>query len=515
MSNLNKAERDKRPNADFGDPKNRLYPIVDQDDVDSAAHLIGKADDPEVVKRRIIAIAKRKGLKIPDAWKEDKKADMAAFEAAGEARVEGEIVLRTGKYFEIGQDFTDRDGKVFGLKTPDEADAALDRFAPAALNLHHEDSVFDALGIELGQVTRLWRDGNDIMAEYAIPKWLHDGTQGKPIPMSSEWDLETVTPLGAAMVIEPAVSDAVMMAAFSSGRVSPDTVARFAGTRHNTPEGQTVIQNLHDVAARAGAICDRTNAAKMAAQHEATVFQKVHDMCAEHGAKCSSGDAPLWARTMYSRDKTAPGAKGEKTMSDKKPSFLDALAALFHKAGVSETDLQPLRDAEIPASPDVAQFTRERDAMRAELSALRSERIEEQAAAFAKAAIDNARAMPYERETLIAQFTQAAEDDAAAPKKVKFSKIGADGKMSEQEGSRVEAFMAAVAARAPHGYTQEMLGGDRQLGPEDFNVLFSRGSDRETEEEKKKRLQREADEELSKTDAGRKALALREKNGAH
>ncbi len=68
QANLNTAERDALPASDFGDEKNRLFPITDQDDVDSAAHLIGKAKNPSAVKARIIKIAKRKGLSIPDAW---------------------------------------------------------------------------------------------------------------------------------------------------------------------------------------------------------------------------------------------------------------------------------------------------------------------------------------------------------------------------------------------------------------------------------------------------------------
>jgi hypothetical protein len=74
MSQLNTAQRAKLPTSAFGDPQRRLYPIVDQDDVDSAAHLIGKAKDPEAVKRRIIMIARKKGLRIPDAWQEDSKS---------------------------------------------------------------------------------------------------------------------------------------------------------------------------------------------------------------------------------------------------------------------------------------------------------------------------------------------------------------------------------------------------------------------------------------------------------
>lgn len=63
-------KRDDLKDEDFGDPKARKFPIMIAADVTDAASLIGKADDPEAVKQRIIAIAKRKGFDIPDAWKE-------------------------------------------------------------------------------------------------------------------------------------------------------------------------------------------------------------------------------------------------------------------------------------------------------------------------------------------------------------------------------------------------------------------------------------------------------------
>jgi hypothetical protein len=69
MSTLNAAQRARLPLSDFGDPARRLFPIVDASDVSDAAHLIGKAHNPAAVKARIIAIAKRKGFGIPDAWK--------------------------------------------------------------------------------------------------------------------------------------------------------------------------------------------------------------------------------------------------------------------------------------------------------------------------------------------------------------------------------------------------------------------------------------------------------------
>src|SRR6185312_5604975 len=63
-------KRKELPVKDFGWPEKRKYPIDTQEDVDSAAKLIGKApeDMRERIKTKIIAIAKRKGLTVPDAW---------------------------------------------------------------------------------------------------------------------------------------------------------------------------------------------------------------------------------------------------------------------------------------------------------------------------------------------------------------------------------------------------------------------------------------------------------------
>lgn len=62
-------EREDIPDEDYAGP-DKSFPIVDQASVDAAARLHGHADDPEGVKAKVIAIAKRKGLKVPDAWQE-------------------------------------------------------------------------------------------------------------------------------------------------------------------------------------------------------------------------------------------------------------------------------------------------------------------------------------------------------------------------------------------------------------------------------------------------------------
>lgn len=73
-------ERDSYDADDFAGP-DRSFPITTQAQLDAAAHLIGHAADPAAVKAKAIAIAKRKGFKLPDAWQEkddDKERSMGA-----------------------------------------------------------------------------------------------------------------------------------------------------------------------------------------------------------------------------------------------------------------------------------------------------------------------------------------------------------------------------------------------------------------------------------------------------
>ena len=132
------------------------------------------------------------------------------FDAIAPADAEGDFVLRRGKYFELG-DYPDKE---FSLNET-EADVALNGFTRMPINLEHTPTLFDG---KLGWVRRLWREGRDLIAEYAIPAWLHRVTGGEPIRISSEWDRTTKRPIGAALVLSPRIEDAVMMAASGGKR---------------------------------------------------------------------------------------------------------------------------------------------------------------------------------------------------------------------------------------------------------------------------------------------------------
>lgn len=88
MSQLTAKQRAALPASAFAGP-GRTYPILDDDDVRSAALLLGKAKNPEAVKRRVIMIARAKGLTLPKAWEADAKAGEAKLKQALKSAVDG------------------------------------------------------------------------------------------------------------------------------------------------------------------------------------------------------------------------------------------------------------------------------------------------------------------------------------------------------------------------------------------------------------------------------------------
>lgn len=73
---LSKEKRDELPLKVFGHPTKRLFPILSENDVMSAARLLGRAklteSERESVKKRIINIALREGYALPDTWQAER-----------------------------------------------------------------------------------------------------------------------------------------------------------------------------------------------------------------------------------------------------------------------------------------------------------------------------------------------------------------------------------------------------------------------------------------------------------
>jgi hypothetical protein len=96
--------------SDFAGP-DRTFPIMTAQDVKDAARLVGHAANPAAVKRKIIAIAKRKGFPLPDAWEKTTKA-LRVVEHGGNTTLGNatlpEAYAHAMKYGEVSQQWLDK-----------------------------------------------------------------------------------------------------------------------------------------------------------------------------------------------------------------------------------------------------------------------------------------------------------------------------------------------------------------------------------------------------------------------
>lgn len=76
--------------------------------------------------------------------------------------------------------------------------------------------------------------------------------------------------------------------------------------RHNTPAGQSALQQVHDLVARYGAICKKpanlSAGAEFISKHESSKLQSVHDLATEGGAQCNSPGSYFSAPTLTPSD---------------------------------------------------------------------------------------------------------------------------------------------------------------------------------------------------------------------
>jgi hypothetical protein len=170
----------------------------------------------------------------------------------------GDMVLRSGKFFEVDTTFTDMNGVEFSV-SEGEFDAIAPDFKPSHITVNHQASPLDGF---IGSIQRLWRDGKDIMAEFNFPKYLHEKMGGSPIKISSEWDVQRKMPTGVSLVMNPAVQDAVMMAAFSAKLDSvtkiDDVSTKASGTPDRRAQQMSPYDRIKALFGLAGVPADKT-----------------------------------------------------------------------------------------------------------------------------------------------------------------------------------------------------------------------------------------------------------------
>lgn len=214
-------------------------------------------------------------------------------------------VIRTGKIFEAGV-WPDKN---FALSEA-EMDSAIEKFSPINLNDDHDPfSIFNGF---LGSLQEIWRVGKDLFGRIVIPEWLDKIIRpGEPLKVSTEWNSDKEL-VGLAVTGFPRIEDAAMFAAFTN----------HVFARQDTPHGKGALQYIHDMAARAGALCFQQKT-EMTSTHERTAFQRIHDMAVEHGATCLEASD----HSYYSNAKPAEAGRREKQM-------LHAFTAAFAGKGL-------------------------------------------------------------------------------------------------------------------------------------------------------------------------------------
>ena len=162
--------------ADFGDPEKRAFPVLSQHDLENAARLLGHASNPDAVKKRLIAIAKRKGLNLPVAWQEDEaKKPKEAATPMSTSTFKPKSRLARVKVYWLEDDAISLNGR----KYPREAVNRLIQSAqvhlsdpdspPLTCYLSHDEADRDATLALAGKVTDVGRENTKAYAWLDIP----------------------------------------------------------------------------------------------------------------------------------------------------------------------------------------------------------------------------------------------------------------------------------------------------------------------------------------------------------
>jgi hypothetical protein len=445
------------------------------------------ASDLAAVKRKVRAAWKRQNPGKADADMPEGIRMSASFAVEDP---DTHMVHHWGKLFEVGS-WPD---KGFSLDA-DEMAAAVAAFQPVPIDIEHRPSKLDGKLGYLEQV-ELTDDGQELYGMWAMPAWLDQALGDEERTVSTHWDPPTKRLIGLALVRNPRIEDAVLMAAFSNAAVAdlPAPPATFSDLstaatqgewptvlaallrettaegrehvlafatepkRHDTRTGQQAIQEIHNTSARYGAVC----AAPMASQHEADAMQQIHDLTAQHGATCedmSNRSSPWY----YSADPVVQPARPAEGASDLNlQQFLarmglteptPEITAMFAEGAPNPPQPTPQpQPAPTPATATMSHESQEEIArLRAENRRLTVERIQHRATTYVNDQVREGRVMPAEREALIATYCQALLDDAALP-----GVTMSDGSTS----NRVALLEAQVAARPKHQLDIEALPAD-------------------------------------------------------
>lgn len=257
------------------------FPIADKADLTDALHRIGTTNHP---RAQVVAFIRKRAKEL---GAEDMLGEKTAPPASHGVTIhmkdtavfsnrqvtQDGMVVRRGKVFEAGSRM-DMHGIPF-VTTPEDLNRMVLNFKPIPVGSGHPEAPSPLDG-HMGTVTNLYlgNNPNDLCAEVHIPPFINDILEAKNEGrVSMIFNRHTKEPLGLDFVSDPNVVDAALMASF-------------ARHRHDTPDGQKFMQNVHDACSKRGAVCTPPGKSAHASKHEASAVQQFHDIACEHGATC-------------------------------------------------------------------------------------------------------------------------------------------------------------------------------------------------------------------------------------
>lgn len=280
--------------------------------------------------------------------------------------------------------------------TPGELAQAAASWSPVGGNIQHSDFLAGRAGV----ISRAWidpADRNVLRGEVRVPlsldRLLTEGEKG----ISMEWNRAGKFADGFALVTNPRVSDAALMSL--EAQLSPPApgISQPGGERKkNMKLSQLVASFVASFRGQQGV---------------------EDDLSAAPTATAPGNQAPT---TLFGYPITQPGTQTQPGAAT-----------------------QPGTQAQ-PNADQMAHFNQQ-------LLVERTARLKAESAQFATEVIGACRALPAERDSLAAQYFQAALDDLNAPAQVAFSYAG-----QPRTGTRVDALKAAMAARPAHSLTQDL-----------------------------------------------------------
>jgi hypothetical protein len=299
------------------------------------------------------------------------------------------VVIREGKIFEAGE-YKDKNFTLDEI----ELSKAVESFNPCDIDYQHIAGPLDG---QFGKLDKVWigDDKKTLFGSVSIPKWLDSILPIKKV--SATWNRANKTIQGLALVTNPRVVDAAVMAAF-------------AGSRHSSAD-QSDIQKIHDIAVSQGATCG-----------DNAEMQQGEDM-------------PINQTELL--DQITDRVKAIITP---KIEVIEGQAATISA------------ESKFSEDPEYKAFKTQMDRMQQSLASEKALRIRDNAVSFAKSEIAANRALPSVEDSIIFQYMQSALDDETIRDQVSFSVNG-----KTEKGTRVDALTALFAARTAHTLTNSQI----------------------------------------------------------